>query len=49
MDAEQTVVAVTVYNLAQGTGVIIGDSVVIPEPYLTNFTFIFDDKVSFYL
>lgn len=45
MDKEETVVAVTVYNLAQGRGVIIGDTVVIPEPYLTPFNFSFSNKV----
>ncbi|XP_075235210.1 tetratricopeptide repeat protein 5-like isoform X2 [Lycorma delicatula] len=44
MDKEQTVVSVTVYNLAQGTGVIIGDSVAVPEPYLTHFSFNFSGK-----
>jgi len=31
--------AVTVYNLASGKGVCIGDSVAIPEPYVTDFDF----------
>lgn len=41
MDAEKTCIAVTVYNWAKGRGVTVGDTVVIPEPFLTrqNFTF----------
>ncbi|XP_072024550.1 tetratricopeptide repeat protein 5-like [Amphiura filiformis] len=31
--------AVTLYNIAQGQGVIIGDSVAIPEPYVTHINF----------
>jgi len=37
--------AVTVYNLAQGKGVIIGDTVAIPEPYLSSVHFKFKQKV----
>ena len=36
MDAEGSCVAVNVYNLAEGKGVIIGDTVVIPEPVLVT-------------
>lgn len=36
VDKEETCIAVTLYNLAKGKGVIIGDSVAIPEPYLTH-------------
>ncbi|XP_068083092.1 tetratricopeptide repeat protein 5 [Anabrus simplex] len=36
IDKAETCVAVTVYNLAQGKGVIIGDAVAIPEPYFTQ-------------
>ncbi|XP_026273485.1 tetratricopeptide repeat protein 5 [Frankliniella occidentalis] len=32
-DKQQNTVAVSVYNLAEGKGVIIGDAVAIPEPY----------------
>ncbi|XP_034250007.1 tetratricopeptide repeat protein 5-like [Thrips palmi] len=35
-DAEQTTVAVTVYNLVEGKGVIIGDAVAIPEPFFSE-------------
>lgn len=38
--------AVTVYNLADGKGVIIGDSVAIPEPYVTDVDFKYADNVS---
>lgn len=34
MDKDATCFSVTVYNLAQGQGVIIGDSVAIPEPFV---------------
>nr|XP_022337699.1 tetratricopeptide repeat protein 5-like isoform X2 [Crassostrea virginica] len=36
VDEEETCLPVTVYNIAQGCGVKIGDSVAIPEPYLQN-------------
>lgn len=36
VDDEETCLPVTVYNIAQGSGVKIGDSVSIPEPYLQN-------------
>lgn len=46
IDKEKTVCVVTVYNLASGKGVIIGDSVAIPEPYVTHISFTFNSKVS---
>ncbi|XP_033217459.1 tetratricopeptide repeat protein 5-like [Belonocnema kinseyi] len=39
VDKEQTCMAVTVYNFAKGRGVTIGDSVAIPEPFVTHQTF----------
>ncbi|GLH11182.1 Tetratricopeptide repeat protein 5 [Gryllus bimaculatus] len=36
VDKQEKCIAVTVYNLAQGKGVIIGDSVAIPEPYVSH-------------
>nr|CAD7579041.1 unnamed protein product [Timema californicum] len=45
LDKAETCVAVTVYNLAQGKGVIIGDTVAIPEPYLSQVRFKYEDKV----
>jgi len=36
VDKDLSCVVVSVYNLAQGRGPIIGDAVAIPEPYLTN-------------
>ena len=38
--------AVTLYNLVKGKGVTVGDSVAIPEPYLTHQQFSFADNVS---
>ena len=45
-----TCVAVTLYNIAQGQGVIIGDSVAIPEPYVTkvNFTLGEEEEVGYH-
>ncbi|CAH0393484.1 unnamed protein product [Bemisia tabaci] len=43
-DEEKTTIVVTVYNLAQGKGVIIGDTVAIPEPFVTFNDFSFQDK-----
>lgn len=40
--------AVTVFNLAEGKGVIIGDSVAIPEPFVTDVDFTYKQDVSFY-
>jgi hypothetical protein len=44
-DKDEVCTVVTVYNLAAGKGVIIGDSVAIPEPYLTQVRFNYKDKV----
>ncbi|PSN54645.1 Tetratricopeptide repeat protein 5 [Blattella germanica] len=44
VDKEETCMSVTVYNLAQGKGVIIGDSVAVPEPYLTKVHFKYKEK-----
>lgn len=35
VDKEKTSLAVTVYNLAEGHGVILGDTVAIPEPFMS--------------
>jgi len=45
-DKDETCIVVTVYNLAEGRGFIIGDSVAIPEPFLTLVSFEFKGKVS---
>lgn len=39
IDKTGTVIVTTVFNLADGKGVIIGDSVAIPEPYVTDVDF----------
>uniref|UniRef100_A0A1Y1M5P0 Tetratricopeptide repeat protein 5 OB fold domain-containing protein n=1 Tax=Photinus pyralis TaxID=7054 RepID=A0A1Y1M5P0_PHOPY len=39
-----TCLAVTVFNLAESRGVIIGDSVAIPEPYVTDVDFKYGNK-----
>ncbi|VVC37052.1 Tetratricopeptide repeat,Protein of unknown function DUF2654,Tetratricopeptide repeat-containing [Cinara cedri] len=44
VDKELTCIAVSVYNLAQGKGPIIGDSVAIPEPYLTQIDAKYNDQ-----
>lgn len=44
VDKEEYCLSVTVYNLAQGKGVIIGDSVAIPEPFLTKVRFKYKEK-----
>ncbi|XP_011299874.1 tetratricopeptide repeat protein 5 [Fopius arisanus] len=41
VDEEKTCMVVTVYNLAEGRGVTVGDSVAIPEPFLTHQQFSF--------
>lgn len=46
VDKLGTCVVVTVYNLADGKGVIIGDSVAIPEPYVTDIDFKYKNNVS---
>lgn len=45
MDKKGTCVSVMVYNLAEGKGVIIGDSVAIPEPFVTKVKFSYKGKV----
>ncbi|XP_011499359.1 PREDICTED: tetratricopeptide repeat protein 5-like [Ceratosolen solmsi marchali] len=48
VDEEKTCMAVTLYNLAKGKGVIIGDSVAIPEPYLIHHQFFYlNNKFNF--
>ncbi|XP_071784948.1 tetratricopeptide repeat protein 5-like [Asterias amurensis] len=44
VDAEGTCFAVNIYNIAQGQGTIIGDSVAVPEPYVQSNDFEFDKK-----
>lgn len=46
VDKQGTCVAVTVFNLAEGKGVIIGDSVAIPEPFVTDIDFTYKEHVS---
>lgn len=46
VDKAGTCVCVTVYNLAEGKGVIIGDSVAIPEPFVTDVKFGYNEKVT---
>lgn len=46
VDKESTCVVVTIFNLADGKGVIIGDSVAIAEPYMTDVDFSYKDIVS---
>lgn len=46
VDKQKTCVAVTVFNLADGKGVIIGDSVAIPEPFVTDVDFTYKENVS---
>ncbi|CAH1159927.1 unnamed protein product [Phaedon cochleariae] len=43
VDKSSTCVVVTIFNLADGKGVIIGDSVAIPEPYVTDVDFNYKD------
>uniref|UniRef100_A0A8C8RG54 Tetratricopeptide repeat domain 5 n=1 Tax=Pelusios castaneus TaxID=367368 RepID=A0A8C8RG54_9SAUR len=45
-DSEGPCVAVTVYNMVQSWGVLIGDSVAIPEPHLRHHHIQHQDKVS---
>lgn len=45
VDRVGTCVVVSVFNLAEGKGVIIGNSVAIPEPYVTDVHFTYKDKV----
>lgn len=45
IDESGECIVVTIFNLADGKGVIIGDSVAIPEPFLTNVDFEFNSMV----
>ena len=45
VDKDSMCVAVTVYNIASGYGVKIGDSVAIPEPYLQTINVTYKDQV----
>ncbi|XP_033113098.1 tetratricopeptide repeat protein 5-like [Anneissia japonica] len=45
IDSEGTCFAVNIFNIAQGQGVIIGDSVAIPEPFVMYHEFHASDKV----
>lgn len=44
VDEEKTCIAVTVYNLAKGRGVTVGDSVAIPEPFVIHQKFSYLDN-----
>ncbi|EEB12967.1 tetratricopeptide repeat protein, putative [Pediculus humanus corporis] len=44
VDKNESTIVVTVYNLAQEKGVLIGDYVAVPEPYLTLIHIPFEDK-----
>ena len=46
VDQEGTCVSVTIYNIAPGYGVKIGDSVAIPEPFVQDVDVQYKDKVS---
>lgn len=48
VDKEGTCVVITIFNLANGKGVIIGDSVAIPEPYMTDVNFSYKNIVSIF-
>lgn len=45
VDEEKTCIGVTVYNLAKGRGVTVGDSVAIPEPFVIHQKFSYLDNV----
>lgn len=45
MDKELTCIVVSVYNLAQGRGPIIGDSIAIPEPHMSYIDATYKDQV----
>lgn len=47
MDTREQCLAVTVYNLSQGKGVLIGDYVAIPEPFLTRVDIDYQNMVKF--
>lgn len=46
VDEHTSCLAVTVYNLAEGRGVTVGDSIAIPEPFLTHHKFSYSRNVS---
>jgi len=46
VDEQKTCVVVTVYNLAKGRGVTVGDSVGIPEPFVIHQKFSYMNNVS---
>lgn len=48
VDEEETCIPVSVYNIAQGCGVKIGDSVAIPEPFVQKVDVKHKDKVNIY-
>lgn len=47
VDSEETCIVVMVYNTADSWGVLIGDSVVIPEPQVKRNSITHKDEVSF--
>lgn len=47
VDEQKTCMLVTVYNLAKGRGVTVGDSVGIPEPFVIQQKFSYMNNVSF--
>lgn len=49
VDEEKTCIAVTVYNLAKGRGVTVGDSVAIPEPFVIHQKFSYLNNVNIIL
>lgn len=49
VDKELLCMVVSVYNLAQGKGPIIGDSVAIPEPYMSYTDVTYKNQVCFFL
>ena len=48
VDKDGTCFPVTLYNLRTGCGVIVGDSVAIPEPYVQSTDFSEQDKVNLF-
>lgn len=46
VDSEETCIVVMVYNTADSWGVLIGDTVVIPEPQVKRHSITHKDKVS---
>lgn len=49
VDKDLVCIVVSVYNLAQGRGPVIGDSVAIPEPYLSQIDVTYKNQVCFFL